>query len=90
MLCTTISNCSISIPNDIIIWDCASNADLFCNSDFLTNIRDSGTSIGFSGVGGSFEANLVGDTQHFGTVYYHPAAQYNILSQSRRIPSYDV
>ena len=66
---------------DVIIWDSATNADLFCNSDFLTNIRDSGSSISFSGVGGSFETTLVGDTQYFGTVHYHPDAPANILSQ---------
>jgi hypothetical protein len=84
------TNSSNNIPNDVIIWDSATNADLFCNSDFLTNIRDSGSSISFSGVGGRFTTSLIGDTQHFGTVHYHPDAPANILSQSRRIPLYDV
>ena len=91
-LCTILSNSTSGsdIPDDIIIWDTATNADLFNNSSLLSNIRESGNHIQFTGVGGKFTSSMIGDTQHFGTVHYHPNAPANILSQSIRIPAYNV
>lgn len=63
-----------------VLLDNQSSVHLFKDKNLLTNIRKAPASMRVYGVGGSLDANLIGDLEGIGQVYYHPKAVANILS----------
>lgn len=54
--------------------------NIFKNPKLLKNIRQATHSIAVNGMGGRVVADMVGDFEGFGEVYYHPGSIANILS----------
>ena len=62
--------------------DSMANVNVFRNRDLLTNIRESKRTMHIDGVGGkSVSIKLIGDHKLFGTCYYCPETEYNVVSQ---------
>ena len=56
---------------------------IFRNRRLLSNLRAAPEPLSFIGITGSdnaLEVNMIGDLDGFGTVYYHPDAQADVLS----------
>ena len=71
------------LPKSWILFDNQSTVDVFCNSDLLTNIRETNESMKIHCNAGVATTNLVGDLAGYGTVWLHTDGIANILSLSR-------
>jgi hypothetical protein len=68
------------IPQSWVLLDSQSTVSVFCNKDFLSNIRQSPQSLKVYTNGGTQTSSLVGDVSNFGPVWYNPHSLANILS----------
>ena len=67
---------------DILLDSCAT-VSIFADENLVTNIRKTKTPIIVNGIGGKgLEIDQIADAGSFGTVYYHPEAIANIISQT--------
>jgi hypothetical protein len=70
----------VSLDPNWILLDSQSTISVFCNSDFLTNIRDSGRVLRAFTNGGYQDSTLIGDFPNLGEVWYNEHSIANILS----------
>lgn len=63
-----------------ILLDNQSKTDIFCNSNYLTNIYDTDEQMTVHTNGGSLSTTQKGTFDGYGEVWYHPDAMSNILS----------
>ena len=64
-----------------VLLDSESTVSIFCNKNFLTNVRHCGhTGIRIHTNGGHKDVDMIGDLAGFGEVWYHPKSLANILS----------
>ena len=73
-----------------VLLDSQSTIDLFCNPDFLTNIRKLSERLEIFCNAGSTYTNMVGDLAGYGTVWFYPEGIEHILSLHRVARNYHV
>ena len=62
--------------------DSGANCGIFKNAQLLTNMHETDCQAIISGIGGKLTTNVVGVFNGTSTVFFHPEAIANILSQS--------
>jgi hypothetical protein len=65
-----------------VLLDSQSTADIFCNLNYLENIREVEETLTLHTNGGTLECRTKGDLKGYGTVWCHPEAIANILGLS--------
>ncbi len=65
-----------------LLLDNQSTDNIFCNKDYLINIRKTNTTLDLTSNGGGLKTNLQGDFPGFEPVWYDPNGITNIVSQA--------
>ena len=68
------------IPSNWVLLDSQSTVSVFCNANYLSNIRRSPQPLLVYTNGGTQESSMIGDVPLFGPVWYNPNSLANILS----------
>ena len=68
---------------NVILLDSESTMDLFCNKDFVENIRESNSKIKILTIGGSMTTSQKVDIPGYRSVWYSPKAIANIYSLAK-------
>ena len=71
-----------------LLLDNQSNADIFCNANYLTDIRKSKEELHLHTNAGVLRCTMEGHLKHYGYVWYNPEAITNIVSLSNVINKY--
>jgi hypothetical protein len=66
-----------------VMLDSGANCGIFKNAQLLTNMHETDCQAIISGIGGKLSTNVVGVFNGTSTVFFHPEAIANILSQSQ-------
>ena len=66
-----------------VMLDSGANCGIFKNAQLLTNMHETDSQAIISGIGGKLSTNVVGVFNGTSTVFFHPEAIANILSQSQ-------
>jgi len=66
-----------------VMLDSGANCGIFKNAQLLTNMHETDCQAIISGIGGKLTTNVVGVFNGTSTVFFHPEAIANILSQSQ-------
>ena len=81
----------IGICKNWVLLDSQSNFDIFCNSNFLTNIRfEEGELLHIHSYGGHLTTNMKGNIKNYGSVWYSPKSLANILALCNVRRKYEV
>ena len=64
----------------MILLDCQSTVDLFCNRKLVSRVWESAKPMTVHGNGGNLTTNLKAHVTNYGDVWFHPKAITNILS----------
>jgi hypothetical protein len=71
-----------------LLLDNQSAISIFGDSDMIYNIRTAEEPIIVNGIGGGLTVDKIANAGSFGTVYYHPNAMANIISQAAIIDNF--